>query len=452
MEEKSLELKKHVGIIHCANNLTLLQRKLANALLFHAYGNLLSQEKHKIKIGEILKLIGYDSHDYDTLKKAFKALMSVVLEWNLLKKDVYVNENQYVDDKDNLYKMDLKEGQGGKSYSWHASSILASASINGSMCTYSYSPELKELLYMPEVYGKINLLVQSRFTSAYSLALYENCIRFKNLSHTGWISSDIFRKLMGVSDGKYKKYKDFKKRVLDKAIEEINKLSDIYVTQELKRDCSQQTFFIRFFLKSNEAFQKTIFKYNDNKIGNEKFSDKEINQKIPQILKEQFCLSEKQIKRLINSYSADYILSKINLVQKSSSYKNKRIVNISAYFLSAVKEDFQQPVGVVVIKDNENKKVKEVEKKKKLEQEQEYKNYKAEAIDSFLEKIDIKKKKIMDDAFQKEIKSNPLKFLAKKFKESGMENSLIQAFYRDFILKNYSDLIKIVSFDDFVRG
>ena len=54
MEEKSLELKKHVGIIHCANNLTLLQRKLANALLYHAYGNLLSQEKHEIKIGKIL--------------------------------------------------------------------------------------------------------------------------------------------------------------------------------------------------------------------------------------------------------------------------------------------------------------------------------------------------------------------------------------------------------------
>ena len=33
-------VKKHVATIHCSNKLSLLERKISNALLFHAFSNL----------------------------------------------------------------------------------------------------------------------------------------------------------------------------------------------------------------------------------------------------------------------------------------------------------------------------------------------------------------------------------------------------------------------------
>ena len=42
-KKKALELKKHVAVIHSSNKLTLLQRKIANALLFNAYEELLTR-------------------------------------------------------------------------------------------------------------------------------------------------------------------------------------------------------------------------------------------------------------------------------------------------------------------------------------------------------------------------------------------------------------------------
>ena len=44
------ELKKHAATIHCSNTLSLLQRKISNALLYHAYKELLLKEEHEITI------------------------------------------------------------------------------------------------------------------------------------------------------------------------------------------------------------------------------------------------------------------------------------------------------------------------------------------------------------------------------------------------------------------
>lgn len=63
--------------------------------------------------------------------------------------------------------------------SWHASSLLAGVSIEDGIVTYSYSPQIKKVISSLDVYGRINLFVQAKFKSTYSLALYENCIRFK---------------------------------------------------------------------------------------------------------------------------------------------------------------------------------------------------------------------------------------------------------------------------------
>jgi len=80
-------------------------------------------------------------------------LMETVIEWNVLKKD-------------------------GDS-KWEASCMLSGCSVYNGILTYEYSSFLKGKLTHPKMYARINLVIQSKFKSKYSLALYELCIDYK---------------------------------------------------------------------------------------------------------------------------------------------------------------------------------------------------------------------------------------------------------------------------------
>ena len=304
VKEKVLELKKHVAAIHSSNKLSLVQRKIANALLFNAYDELLIKEEYEIHIRTLCNLIGYDSHDHKTIKKALVNLLSTVIEWNLV-------DGSKVD----------AEGV------WNASSIIADASIDGAVCTYSYSNKMKKLLYCPELYGRLNMVVQAKFQSTYGLALYENCIRYQNIEQTPWFDIAQFRKLMGVEDGKYTIFRDFKRRVLDKAIEEVNKYSPLNVSIKLQKQ-GRQVLSIQFMIKHAKEVPMDADCYIDSA-------------PLSQQLRERFAFSKGQIEDTLSNYDEKYILEKIAIVESSASFTTGKINNVAKYLLSALQEDYQ---------------------------------------------------------------------------------------------------------------
>src|ERR1700733_5770098 len=79
-----LFLKKHVGLIHCENKLTLILRKICNILLFNALDKINDQDIHEISLRQLCSLVGYNSNDSKLIKESIKSLISVVMEWNLL--------------------------------------------------------------------------------------------------------------------------------------------------------------------------------------------------------------------------------------------------------------------------------------------------------------------------------------------------------------------------------
>src|ERR1043166_3247902 len=87
MEESKQELYKHSAAIQIENNITLLQRKTWNVLLWNAYDELPTKEIHCIPIQELSWHVGYDSHDADYLKEAAKAMLRCIVEYNILGKD-----------------------------------------------------------------------------------------------------------------------------------------------------------------------------------------------------------------------------------------------------------------------------------------------------------------------------------------------------------------------------
>jgi plasmid replication initiation protein len=304
VKHKSLELKKHVGAIHSSNTLSLIQRKIANGLLFNAYNDLLTKDEHQISVKDLCSLIGYDSKDYKTIKNALINLLSTVIEWNLIDKETTTGEGI-----------------------WSASSIIADATIEGSKCYYSYSNRMKQLLHRPEIYGRLNMTIQAKFKSGYGLALYENCIRYQNLTQTPWIDFYVFRRLMGVEESKYLIFRDFKKRVLDKAVSEVNKYAPIIITPELRRN-NRTVIFIRFTIKNSTNCQQ---------VTNGRMYSSDLYQK----LINKYSFASGQIILLEGKYKEAYILEKMQLIEKSSNYIQGKITNLAGYLQCALEDNYQ---------------------------------------------------------------------------------------------------------------
>lgn len=202
------EFKKHVGAIHTSGELSLLERKLSNVLLLHAYDNLLAKRTHTLPVGILCAFLGYDSKDVQGLKRALKALVSTTIEFNLM--------------------------QDGKE-KWAVMSMLSFADIRDGICTWRYDEYLAERLFDPEIYSVINVSMQRQFQSSNTLTLYENCLRYKNVGSTGWWDIDRFRKLMGATSEAYVEFRRLNEKVIQPAIKEINRTSDIQVRSEFER-------------------------------------------------------------------------------------------------------------------------------------------------------------------------------------------------------------------------
>jgi hypothetical protein len=196
---------------------------------------------------------------------------------------------------------------------------------------------MKQLLHSPSMFGKIDLVIQSRFRSSYGLALYENCIRYRGLPHTKWFEMDLFKKLMGVPPGKYEIFRDFKKRVLDKAVDEVNTYSDLIITAEISRE-GRKVVKVRFTLK--ERAKKLRL---GNKNATLSLESKAVHPNLKSKLQDVFGFSEEQTEDFLRTYDNQIIQEKISMIEASKSFVEGKILNLSAYLLSAMKHDYQPP-------------------------------------------------------------------------------------------------------------
>ena len=218
-------VKKNVAAIHVSGKLSLLQRKLSNVLLLNAYDTLMSRPSHRIDAQTLCMMVGYNSNDIETLKASLRGLAETVAEWDML---------------------DERGRQ-----EWGVSSLLSYAKLKEGVCEYAYSPALAEKLHDPKVFALINLNIQRKFTGGHALALYENCFRFIGTGSTGWWPLDIFRRLMGVDGSEYyQSFKHLNAKIIKPAVAEVNKVSDIVVTPELRKE-GRAVAYIRFLIKRN---------------------------------------------------------------------------------------------------------------------------------------------------------------------------------------------------------
>jgi Initiator Replication protein len=208
------EIIKHSAAIQIENNITLLQRRTWNALLYNAYDELETKEEHAIPVKKLARLVGYDSHDMGYLKEAALAMLRCIVQYNVLGKD-------------------------GSTERWGAMALLAQVDIQKGWFTYAYSPELRRRLHNPAMYARLDLNMQKQFDSKHALALWELCADYlgsgRDYGESPFIPLAEYRKLMGIADDMYSLFKLFNKRIIKEPIAEINRVSDFCVAVNYRR-------------------------------------------------------------------------------------------------------------------------------------------------------------------------------------------------------------------------
>jgi plasmid replication initiation protein len=326
-------LLKNKCLIHVSGEGTLVQKKLFNILLYLCFNELKEQNKFKKPIQEIIELLGYSEDlNYTRLYNDLKALMRVVISWNIV-------------------------GLNKKNWVMGASTLLSFIKIEEGFVTYEFSSGLQEKLLENKAYTKINLGVQNVFTSKYSLILYEFCKDYYRASdlqgESPWVSIQEIRHLMGVTDGDYEMFKDFNKWILKQALKEINSKTDIAVSMEfqtIKRKITHIKFLVTPNISNPEIHSFNLKK--DPMLAFQTVDTTGVNvssttpsphlQSLHLSLLSQtstFGISDTLATSWLNNHSPEYIQSKIDLTY--SYIKQKKIkTSPSGFLIRAIQEDF----------------------------------------------------------------------------------------------------------------
>ncbi len=308
-----------------SGRLTLLKRKGYNVLLKNAQDQGPEQDYFRIPLARFINLLEYDSNDYELVKNLGRSYVATQVEWDALSDQ-------------------------GKRKRWGVAALLSSFEISENTIEYSFDRKIKQRLLDPDIYYRMNLRLQALFRSAYALALYEICGRYlTNPSHVTprkpWVEWRTL--LCGDEDRLYDEFKYFNARVLKRAIEEINTVSDISVELLVTREgksVSELQFKVR-------AKAQQRLELEDPNILNSEVYKRMLALGVP----------PNEAQDAISNYDEGLIEATLVATGKRQSAKGAEpLTSPAAYFLSSLKRGYQRPAAGM-LKDNrerQNKKQK----------------------------------------------------------------------------------------------
>ena len=290
MTQKNQIVVKNKILINISSNSTLAQRRLFNVMLHKVYNDLgdFTKPQFELNNAELIEILSGESKiNYQAFIQDCLALMETRVTWNVLETDKGLEQ-------------------------FSASVLLSSVQLDKGMIKIEIPHLLRQKLLENDQYIKFNLQLQNKFTSKYSLILYELSKEFYREKDKGgetpWLPIERFRSLMSLEDNEYREFKEMNRNVLSKAMNEINKVSDIKIDLEYKK-LQRRIVALKFTIKQNSnqtpepkvKAETSVRAPNpdSSKISNELLS---------------FGVAKNKVESWLENYPKEYLQSKLGLV------------------------------------------------------------------------------------------------------------------------------------------
>ena len=274
-------------------------------------------------VNEFANFLGIDNKDYEfnrTLKRKCRILNNKDIEMNL----------------------GTKENPDWLFFHWfeYIRYIPGTATIK-----MKFSPVLEPyLLNLKETYTKYRLGYVINFKSEYSFRFYEIMKQYESIGERT-ITIEEIKDLLMIDKDKYTKYSHLKAKVIQKAIEEINKYSDIKINLEKEEKEGKKVVGLVFSINKND------YRYPvDNWLEYEKYN-KKTKEELQTIL-DNLILARYKIHLSNNStdlFCKEAILELI-MELKSNEYENTNIKYPIPYFTAVLQEKEKKLTGKEITK------------------------------------------------------------------------------------------------------
>ena len=230
---------KNNALIQINANLSVNEQKIFNFILFNVREKKLKNNTLLTSVSEINRFIGaYINHKH--IRTNFTNMMNTIVEVDFLKNDSVV---------------------------WELSHILRQVKYDNGTISILLEDELIKNILEPTRFTKLDFRLINKFKSKFSISLYELAMSYisKDCSYVQLPKFDIdtFKMLMGVDiEKQYTRFAHLKSKVIDKAVSEINDISNISIDYTLTKSGTKYTH-IKFHTKYKKDNLEKIFKYND---------------------------------------------------------------------------------------------------------------------------------------------------------------------------------------------
>ena len=191
----------------------------------------------------------------------------------------------------------------------------------------SFDPKLKPyLLQLKEFFTKYRLQNVIRLKSSYSIKLYELLKQYENIGRREF-TLDNLRQKFGLKESEYPLYANFKQKILNRVLNELNEFTDLSFSMRERKDVRKVVGIVFVISKKRQQQTRKETDCLDNK--------KDLTDR----LHEYYCLSPAQARDIIERFDEERILANLTYVEEKQ--KQGTIKNIGAYTLKAIEEDYR---------------------------------------------------------------------------------------------------------------
>lgn len=316
--QRDLQFRKH-NILIDVGKMTLLGRRCLNVMNFLAAGAPVEVLEFDVDLALFKFLLNYESRNHKHLEEA-------------------MTEGQRF-----RIRVERERVEGRQvAREFVSIPLVGTLGIANGRVFFKFDQAIRKLHKDPRGYTFLSLRTTAAFSSQYAHALYENlkAVAYRG-SPTAWLELQEVQRWVGVGSSDYlAEFKWFKLRVLEKARDEINRLTDLFIDYETRSSPgSKKITHLRFTLREQEglliqsltqtASRKTLY----------------------DTLRGEFGLGTTDIEHIIhcsNEYTPSRIESAVAFVRHRMAKSKKPIHAPGKLFMRALQEQWTIPTAELV--------------------------------------------------------------------------------------------------------